>query len=58
MKLKPGVSISYKAKKYKGEIPDDLFDEIYGIEAEKKKEKFQFVESKKKGKSEPAKSSG
>ena len=46
MKLKPGVSISHKKKKYVGEISDDLFKEIYGKDADKMKKKFKFVDVK------------
>ncbi len=56
MKLKPGVEIGHKKKRYVGEIPDEIFDEIYGKDNEKKKEKYQLVEPKKKKsvKNEPA----
>ena len=54
--LKDGVSIAYKKKRYIGEISEDLFNEIYGSDAEKQKEKYQLVEPKKKRKDEPSKS--
>jgi len=57
MKLKPGVSINFKKKRYVGEIPDEIFEAIYGKDVEAKKAKFQFVEPKKKKKDESAKSS-
>jgi len=44
MKLKKGVEIFHKNKRYVGEIPDDVFEEIYGENGDKAKEKFQFVE--------------
>lgn len=55
MKLKKGVEIEHKKKRYRGEIPDEVFEEIYGGEKgsdkatelfEKKKKKFEFVKSK------------
>jgi hypothetical protein len=48
MKLKPGVEIVYKRKKYSREIPDDIFQEIYGENEEtltRFKQKFEFQES-------------
>ncbi|NIA28333.1 MAG: hypothetical protein GWP06_00295 [Actinobacteria bacterium] len=67
MKLKPGVEITHKCKTYKGEIPDDVFKEIYGGNGDKeskklldvKLKKFKFVEEKEEPvKDEPANSSG
>ena len=52
--LKGGVEITHKCKTYKGEIPDDVFKEIYGGNGKDDKEskkildlkmkKFKFVE--------------
>lgn len=56
MKLKEGVIIEHKKKRYVGEIPDAIFEEIYGDKSDedknkkqiaKAREKFKFVESKK-----------
>lgn len=47
MKLKLGVQIEYKKKRYVGNIPDAIFEEIYGKENGKAKQKYQFAESKK-----------
>ena len=71
MKLKPGVSISHKAKKYKGEIPDEIVKEFEkNIGDEKKfkewKKKFSYdpkrddpkTEDVEPVKDDPAKSSG
>lgn len=49
MKLKPGVEIIHKRKKYSGEIPDAVFQELYGSDKKKSahfKKKFEFLESK------------
>jgi len=48
MKLKAGVEICHKKKTYSGEIPDTVFEEIYGKgkKNDKAKDKFKLVESK------------
>ena len=40
MKLKKGVEIYHKRKTYIGKIPDDVFEEIYGENADKAKQKL------------------
>ena len=46
MKLKSGVEIQYKKKKYSGEIPDPIFDEIFGSGNDKAKDKFEAKSKK------------
>lgn len=46
MRLKKGIEIQYKKKNYSGEIPDDIFKEIYGKDAAKTRKKFEFAEPK------------
>ena len=41
MKLKEGVVIEHKKKRYAGEIPDALFDQIYGKSKDQMRKKFE-----------------
>lgn len=43
MRLKQGILIEHKKKRYAGDIPDSIFYEIYGKDNEKAKKKFEYV---------------
>jgi hypothetical protein len=44
VKLKVGVEIEHKKKRYVGEVPDEVFKDMFGDEEAEKRKKYQFVE--------------
>lgn len=46
MKLKSGIEIRHKNKKYVDEIPDEIFKEIYGNLTEDEKENKKLFDAK------------